>query len=217
MTLFLALEQGPAFATAAAEGTLEGLISVAAFCVVYGRLARRQVWPLTLTGALLTFLASTWTLQRFSWPLPAAICAVLLVLTTALVLLPSPGLPPAAAVPPRWDIPARVLLSTAFVLLLTGLADVPGPRLSGLLAPLPIFAGTLTTFAHRLQGAGAAVALLQGVLLGSYAFAAFFTILTVLLKNGNILLAFAGAALAALAVQGVSMRLLRLGQPQGPS
>ena len=42
VSVFLALEQGPAFAAAAAGGTLLGLLSQAALCWTYGAVARRQ-------------------------------------------------------------------------------------------------------------------------------------------------------------------------------
>src|SRR5207244_5950081 len=53
---------------------------------------------------------------------------------------------------PRWDIPARMAVTTGLVLLLTSLAPAVGPRLAGLLATFPLYAAILTVFAHDLEG-----------------------------------------------------------------
>jgi hypothetical protein len=90
------------------------------------------------------------------------------------------------------------------VVLLTGVAPVLGPRLAGLLAPLPLYGAVLAGFAHRFKGAGSAVSVLRGLLLGLFAFATFFLVLSGLLPYG-IAVAFAFAIAAALTVQGASL------------
>src|SRR5262249_59289494 len=45
VSFILALEQGPGFAARAALGTLFGLVSLAAFCLAYGKASRRLGWP----------------------------------------------------------------------------------------------------------------------------------------------------------------------------
>src|SRR6185503_8497679 len=47
---------------------------------------------------------------------------------------------------------ARMALATVFVVALTGAAGTLGPRLTGLLAPFPLYASLLTVFAHALDG-----------------------------------------------------------------
>src|SRR5260370_4639912 len=44
ITLYLALDQGTAFAARAAQGTLLGLISVASFCLAFSWLSLRAGW-----------------------------------------------------------------------------------------------------------------------------------------------------------------------------
>src|SRR5205814_8550954 len=75
---------------------------------------------------------------------------------------------------PWWDIPARMLVATVFVLALTSAAPALGSRLSGLLSPFPVYAAVLCVFAHRLQGAAAGIAGMRGPLLGLFGFAAVF-------------------------------------------
>src|SRR5207248_1789769 len=79
-------------------------------------------------------------------PLPLLYVTVLVSLVVALFLLPRVSAPAASdAEPlPHWDIPARMIVATAFVVLLTGIAPALGPRLSGLLAPFPLYASILT-------------------------------------------------------------------------
>lgn len=113
------------------------------------------------------------------------------------------------AAPPRWDLPLRMAVATAFVVLLTALAPLLGARLTGLLAPFPLFASVLAVFAHLQRGPAAAADVLRGLLLGLFSFAAFFIVLALLLVPTGIALAFAAAIAAALSVQGGTLWLLR--------
>jgi hypothetical protein len=111
--------------------------------------------------------------------------------------------------PPRWDIPARMVLATSFVLALTGLAPVLGPRLTGLLSPFPLYASILAIFAHRLQGPAAVAGVLRGLLMGLFAFASFFLVLALTIEQVSLAAAFAAAGVAALSVQAGSLLVLR--------
>src|SRR2546427_679588 len=88
-------------------------------------------------------------------------------------------------------------------------AALLGPRLSGLLPLLPIFASIFGAFTHAFQGAPAARRVLRGALAGSYAFAVFFLPISGLINNVGIASAFALATLAAFVVQGSSLWLLQ--------
>jgi hypothetical protein len=110
---------------------------------------------------------------------------------------------------PRWDIPARIAVATVFVVALTAVAPLLGPRLAGLLAPFPLYATVLATFAHRLQGSASAVAVLRGLVLGLFGFAAFFLTLGQLLGVSSIAIAFVAAIVVVLVVQCGSLALRR--------
>lgn len=213
VALFLALEQGPAFAANAAKGILAGGISIAAFCLAFGYLSVRWGWQLTTLVSWLIFLACTWALRQVTLALGLLVLAIAAALALALVLLPDrPG--PSVSVPsPWWNIPARVVLATAFVLALTGLAPVLAPHLSGLLAPFPIFASILAAFTLRLYGPGAVAHLLRGIVLGLFAFVGFFLVVAMLIQAAGIGAAFVTAAVVALVVQGASLRLLQRWAP----
>ncbi|HET8577601.1 MAG TPA: hypothetical protein VFO18_10915 [Methylomirabilota bacterium] len=213
IAVFLALEQGGGFAATAALGTMAGTISQAAFGVAYAWLALRRGLPAAIAGGILAFAVSTAALQRAP-SFPAALfAAAILALVASLRLMPadrSPGASGSAPLP-AWDIPARMAVATAFVLLLTGVAGMLGPRLTGLLAPFPLYAAILAVFAHRLEGPAAAARVLRGLLLGLFGFAGFFLVFAALIESAGIVLAVAAATAVTLALQAGSFWALRQG------
>jgi hypothetical protein len=209
VVLFLALDQGPAFAATAAQAIMLGIISVGVFCLTYSRLARHWGWlPTVLTGWL-TVVVSTLLLNQITVALIPAFVGVVLILGGVLKCLPAAPGPAPAGITPRWELPLRMVVAGAFVLTLTGLAQVLGPHLSGLLAPFPIFAGILGVFTHRFQGAAVTAKLLRGVVLGSFSFAGFFLVVAALLPRAGIPLTFLCATVVALSMHGVSLWLLQ--------
>src|SRR5438552_2449008 len=132
----------------------------------------------------------------------------------ASTLMPKSGPAETRAAPPRWDLPLRIVVATGLVLLLTGIAPAIGAHLTGLLSPFPVYAGVLTTFAHRHSGE-AAINVLRGLLLGLFSFGAFFLVLAVGLKAIGIGLAFLLATGTTLVIQGLTLRAAR-GAGGGP-
>jgi hypothetical protein len=209
VVLFLALDQGTTFAATAAQAIMPGIISVGIFCLTYSRLARRWGWLPTMLAGWLVVLGSTAVLSQVAVPAVAGFIAVVVALTAILRLLPETSGPPLVSTPPRWEIPLRMVVATTFVLAVTGLAQLLGPHLSGLLAPFPIFATILSVFTHHGQGAAAAGRLLRGVVLGSFSFAGFFLVVAVLRPPAGIGVTVLCASLVALAIQGASLWLIR--------
>ncbi len=204
IAFFLALSPGGGFAEAAAAGIMAGAVSQAAFCLGYAWTAQRAGWPGSLAGATLAFAASTLILTAVALPAVAFFVVIIVVIVVALFLMPTARLEVEQAEYPRWDIPARMVVATAFVLALTSAAPLLGARLAGLIAPFPLYATVLAVFSHHALGRDAAVGVLRGLLLGLFAFASFFLAVTTLLGQG-ILVAFAAAAAAALAVQAATL------------
>jgi hypothetical protein len=209
VVLFLALDQGTGFASTAAQAIMLGIISVGMFCLTYSWLARSWGWLPTVLAGWLAVLASTFLLDQVSLAALPAFVIVLAVLGSVLRLMPTEGGQHRPAGTPSWDIPVRMVVATAFVVGLTALAQVLGPRLSGLLAPFPMFATILSVFTHRFQGGVVAGHLLRGVVLGSFSFATFFLVVAALLPHVGIVLTFACATLVALGTHGLSLLLLR--------
>lgn len=211
ITLFLALGHGPTFAAASAAGTLAGGISQAAFVMAYSQLAWRFKWPAALAAAVLSFAAFTALLQQLTPPLIPLCAVVFLVFTLVLRALPRQSGPKEAneTLPSRWDIPLRMAIATVFVIGITALAPALGPRLTGLLAPFPLFTAILAAFAQHQSGPAAAIKVLRGLMMGLFSYASFFFILALLLIPAGIPLAFAVAIVAMLSLQGISLWLLQ--------
>jgi hypothetical protein len=81
--LIYALNHGRAFAAGAAAGTLLGLISLTAYIVVYGRLARRLSWAPTMLLGWLAFAVMTVIFSAVSLPVGVALALALRRLDTA--------------------------------------------------------------------------------------------------------------------------------------
>jgi hypothetical protein len=174
ISVFLVLQYGPAFAARAAVGNLAGQASGCVFCLTYGLAARKWPWTLCVPAALLAFIGSTALLDRFSWTLLSAAILLLAAIIVAHRLLPRQSFAAVPSSPPRWDLPARMVVATAFVLALTACARSLGAQLSGLIAPFPVFGLVLAAFTHHRQGPAAVAGLLRGNVLGSLAFITFF-------------------------------------------
>lgn len=220
IAFFLALSDGPGFASTVALGTMVGTVSQAAFCLTYGHLATHGRWagslgwPGALIGGCLAFALATVALERLALSTVLSFLLVILTLGAGLRLMAGGGggaAPAPRRALPAWDLPARMVVATSFVLLLTEAAPALGPRLTGLLAPFPLYAATLAVFAHHLQGPRAAATVLRGLVIGLFGFAGFFLVLAVLLERAGIGPAFAAATALALGLQATSLLALRRG------
>jgi hypothetical protein len=195
--LFLAVEQGDAFAGEAAGATLVALIGVGAFGVVYGWMASVALWPACLLVGWVAFGLATMGLTAVPWSLPVALVAVLIAFGVSPRLLPAAGGRPTPSAPPPWDLPLRMTGALALVLTVTLLAERLGPRLSGALTPFPVALAVVLAFSHAQQGSPAVIALLRGFLPSMCSFALFCFVLAVAMVP----LGFAAAFALALAVQ----------------
>lgn len=205
IALFLALDPGGRFAQEAAAGIMAGAASQAVFCLGYAWSVQRAGWIGSLGGATVAFAASTAVLAFVAMPAPAFFVVIIVVIVVALFTMPAAQTRAAGRYDyPRWDIPARMIVATAFVLVLTSAAPLLGPRLAGLIAPFPLYASVLAAFAQRIAGRDAAVGVVRGLLLGLFAFASFFFTVATLLPRG-IAVAFAAAIAVALAVQAATL------------
>lgn len=214
IAFFLALDPGPSFAAKAAAGIMAGTASQAAFCLAYSWTALRGGWLPSLIAATLGFAVATVVLNAIALPVIVYFVLMIGVLLLTLTVMPrTPAVPAARIAFPRWDLPARIVVATAFVVVLTGIAPLLGPRLAGLIAPFPLYATVLAVFAHRIEGPPPAIGVLRGLLLGLFAFTAFFCVLALTLGGQGIGLAFIAAIAIALVVQSASLyagRRLRL-------
>jgi hypothetical protein len=211
---FLLVEHGRVFAAVAARGTLAGTLSELAFCITYSLTSATSGWLPSLGTAMFAFLASTAVLRSIVLPLGVWMASVPFALFGALRMLQAREVSGAAPEPHArrsWDLPARAAVATAFVLALTALAPALGPTLSGLMSPLPIYAGVMLAFTHATHGARAVRVTVLGVITRLFAFAAFFAALAESLRCWPGVLAFLLAVVCALAVQAASGHAINRG------
>ena len=206
--LVYALTQGAGFAADAAAGTLLGLISLTAFVVVYGRLAERSPWLVSLLAGWLAFGVGTLIFSTLTVPIGIALVMAGAGFLVGLKLLPDPRAERSQApAPPIWDLPLRAICALLLVLALTATAGWLGSRLSGLLAPFPVVASVLAVFTHAQRGADEFLRLARGLIAGFFAFALFCFTLSISLRTLGIAGAFALATGVAALVQGLLLTL----------
>jgi hypothetical protein len=202
ISFILANEYGLAFATKAAAGNLAGQVSMCVFCLTYSLVAQRTNWKVSAGAAIAAFLATTFTLNRVAWQLLPAFLILVLAIALVAWIVPQRPLAVAQAAPPKWDLPARIGIATTFVIVLTSVANVLGPQLSGLISTFPIFGVLFAVFTHFQQGPQAAANLLRGIVLGSVSYALFFLTIGVCLIPVGMALTYVLAPLAALLMSG---------------
>jgi hypothetical protein len=200
ISVFLAVERGSVFAAHAARGTLLGTVAMCTFCVAYAHTARWVSWPLASAAGLaacgLTTVAMS--LVPDGLGLSAGIALAGVAVLSALIGRPRRSVPARSA--SWWDLPARMLVATGLVLLITTGAGRLGPTWSGLLASLPVFSSVLGAFTHSRFGADAAQALLRGICFSAFGVLAFFVIVGSLVERLGLPLTYSLAACCALGV-----------------
>jgi hypothetical protein len=217
VAFFIALDHGESFAAAAVVGSLAGAVAEVAFSLAYGWSALRRSWPAALLAGTAAYAAVAALVQGLDLGAVALFVLVIAALALSLRLMPRGVAGSAQVVAPRWDLPARMVLATTVVLVLTALAPRLGARLSGLLATYPLFAAILTAFGHRQEGAGAAIGVLRGLLFGLFSFAGFCLVLALGLVPLGLAGAFTAAIAVALLAQGISLWRLQVPRAAGPS
>lgn len=198
ISFILANEYGLRFATKAAAGNLAGQVSMCMFCLTYSLAARRAGWKVCAATAISTFLATTFALNTVSWELLPAFAVLLITIAGVITIVPQRDVAVSTAPPPRWDLPARIVVATTFVVALTTLANSLGPQLSGLVSTFPIFGVVFAAFTHFQQGPQATTNLLRGIVLGSISYAFFFLTIGVCLIPLGIAATYSLAFLAAM-------------------
>ncbi|GAA3213807.1 hypothetical protein ACFO1B_13175 [Dactylosporangium siamense] len=202
--LVTCLEQGSHFGARATSSALLGLVSLAAFTVVFAWCSRRTGWLGALSVAWLVTLALDLGLARLHLPVFAAFAVVL---TTAWLALrafppvPASSVSSASPVWLWWDLPGRALATAALVVTVTTAAATVGPSMTGVLAPFPIATSVVAAFVLAQQGTDGAVRTLQGVPRGLLGFAVFCLLVAVLVERLGTPATFTVAVAVTLLVQ----------------
>jgi hypothetical protein len=209
ISVFLALEHGPAFAARATAGSLVATAAQAAFCLAFCRLAPRG-WPAALAGACATFAVVAVLLQSAGLPETGLFLIAVLAVALALRLTRGKITRRGRLDSPWWDLPSRMVLIAGLVVGVTLIAPYVGPEASGVLASFPFMAIILAVFAQRMVGHEAAQQLMRGMVTGLLGFAAFFYVLSLTLPRVSLPIAYGSAILCTLAIQAVSLYRMRI-------
>jgi hypothetical protein len=208
----LVAAHGPIFGATAALGCAIGTAPTMLFALSFARLAPRLPPLACLCASYAAYFASA-ALAYFipvSWPF-----AIAVPLVSWLVMLPAfPVHDVRLARTPagRWDLPMRITATFLMVATITGLARVLGPRIAGLLTPIPIITATLAVFSHQQGGAVTAAILLRALVRGIASFVAFFWVAAALLPSFGLFGAFA-CALAVCLLMHVLIQRFDVGAP----
>ncbi len=205
ISVFLALEQGPAFAARAAVPALAASLGIVGFCRVYVALAPRFGWAVCALAGYAVYLSGAWLASLVPLNLYAVYGAALVTIAVTLRSFPNPPLP-ATGRPPAFDIPLRMAVATGFVVAVTKAAEWLGPAWSGLLTPFPIMTTILAAFTHQQQGWQASTRILRGLLSGMFGFVTFLFAVGWLLLWVSIPATYGLALLAALGVSSLAWR-----------
>ncbi len=206
--LFVALDQSPELAANVARGALAGVVAEVAFCLAYALACARAGTAGSLTAGITAFVVIGILVPDLIALLTFLVA--LLAIALGLWFLPTPSVDAdrVPVEPPAWDVPARIVVATCLVLLLTTVAPIIGGRAAGIIATFPVYASVLTTFAQRARGPAESVQVLRGLLYGLPGFATFCLVVGALLLTTGVFVAFGIAIAVALTVQGTTLVIL---------
>jgi hypothetical protein len=196
----VALQHGTAFASTMTGALLVGSIAEVVVLWLYARLTVHVSPVAALAGTLVAFalVAGAVNLLKLSVILAAIITAVGFAI--ALRLWPSNAKDPTPQTG-RSRLWLRLVLSAVFTLVIVSLAGRLGPVVSGLVDALPAMSLMMAFMTHQEHGANASSTFLRGVTRGSFSYVVAMLVLAEILRSGHVMLAFALAMGAALAVQ----------------
>lgn len=207
--IFVTLEQGALFAAQAASAAVAAIPAFAAFALAYAWLAKRHGWMPSLCGAYLAYAGVASLALWCRAPLLLSVVLDVLALLIATRLLPPTSSVVQRPRAVRGELVLRMMCGAALVLLITGAADMLGPRAAGVLALFPVLGTVVTVFSHRIAGAAFVAVLLRAMVWGNFAMLAFCATLALALSCLPSPAAFGLAVLSALAANTLTTQWLR--------
>ncbi len=201
---FLAVEQGSDFVAQSATAALSGMISISIFCYIFARASENYQVFACLIMSLIGFAISTVVFSFIELPPLKALITVVAFLITFLLVLPIKQDDITFYQTPKIEIFFRMVAAVLLLFIITGLAEIMGPRLSGLLAPFPIAGSVLASFTHYNSGHDATVRLLDGYMRGLFGTTAFSFVLATQINIFGIFPTLLLSALAAVLIGGLA-------------
>ena len=199
--LFVAMEQGPEFASATAAGALAGGVAWLSFAIGYTWAATRTPWlPSLCIGLSVYFLVGV-ALVHFTPPLPSIVVMVVVTVFVAPLVFPRITQPVGRATSSSIELWTRMIAGGVLTVSVTHLSPVLGPEFSGLFAVFPVMGIVLAAFSHRASGNVFTIRLLRSMVYGFYSVTAFCLTIALALQAMGIATGFAVALSCSLAVQ----------------
>jgi len=205
---FMVLQEGRQFASAAAFGSLLGLVAWAAFGLTYAACCARLSWWASMLAGWTAYAVVGYLLLPVHLAVGWSFLLVVAALTAILLAFPHPAENAPLAPRGRYELWLRMITATVMVLAVTAAAKALGPQRSGILTVFPGYTTILAVFSH-FQSAAWAVRTLRGVTMGLFTTAVFCLTLSICLAHFNALLAFTLALAAAGVMQAVSLVFVR--------
>ncbi|RSM78595.1 hypothetical protein DMH04_33635 [Kibdelosporangium aridum] len=206
--VILCVEHGPQAASDAARGAALGQLTVVTFCLVYARLATKmrplKALPIAVLCGVIAevVVVLTHSLWLTAIAIVTAVAGAVVWSSTSTDAAPQPGRGS------RWDLPSRMAVSGAVVLILTTAAPLLGPVLAGALSALPVLLIVMAPSVHRTAGGEAAASLMYGALASAVGTIAFVLVLSATLVPVGPWVAFA-LALGGMATGDATVRAAR--------
>jgi hypothetical protein len=177
ISYFLALDHGIEFLIGANTGVILAVAAVGPWAVAFYWLAGSFQWLVCLIGGLVAFGAASWVLQSLPFDGREAAAMAFVSVAVSIVLMPRVRTPTTVPPPPWWDLPVRMIVTGIVVVAVTLLAARLGPRLSGIVATLPVISGVVACFTQHSMGAAMTRTVLRGIVTAMFAFVAFFVVI----------------------------------------
>ena len=207
--LFVAMEQGPEFASATAAGALTGGVAWLSFAIGYAWTATRMSWLPSLCIGLSAYLLVGIALVHFAAPVPSIVVMVVVTILLAPLVFPRLTQPVGPATSSSIELWARMIAGGVLTVSVTRLSPVLGPEFSGLFAVFPVMGIVLAAFSHRASGGAFTIRLLRSMVYGFYSVTAFCLTIALALHAMGIATGFVVALSCSLAVQMCVLWFLR--------
>ena len=209
ITLYLALDYGPAFAAQSAMVTLAAILGQAAHLMAFAHAGRHARWPAALAAGWASYAAAAIGVARLPLSPWLALALAVTGLAASWRWLPRPLDGPTLPKIPAAELRLRLAAAFALAVAILWSAKVFGPVVSGVLLSVPVTGSIMPPFTLALYGPDALARLIRGFVVGLAGFAAFFFVVSIAVVALGITAAFLAAILAALATLFVASRVLR--------
>ena len=198
--IFLAIENGPVFATTAATSAISAIICLLFFGVSYCWISKKFKWQITYIASLLVWFISATIVSKTAISLSAALPLTFALLACSSRLLP-PHIISKDVQGTSLNLLPRMLAGASLTLVTTTLSSSMGATWIGILSMFPVIGSVLAIFIHRTKGANQVTTMYLGMIRGLYSSAIYFFVLALLLPITGIAIAVIFSLIACISVQ----------------